>query len=202
MDAKDTIMGVVYIAINKINNKVYVGQSFNFKKRKRQHITSALNGLDYPFYKAIRKYGKENFEWRIICECSEQSLLNKAEQVFIDYYGGINSKKNYNAKDGGYRGTLCEESRKKIGNSNKGKKRTIEVKNKLSEMRRGRILNKDISGDKNPMFGKHHSDETKQKIRKALKGAEAPHIKNMLPTNGFIEPESPLWPWDQNKNRQ
>jgi group I intron endonuclease len=162
-----TEMMYLYKITNLLNGKCYIGQTNNIARRFSQHKCSKTTSL---IHKAIEKYGKENFEWRIICECSEQSLLNKAEQVFIDYYGGINSKKNYNAKDGGYRGTLCEESRKKIGNSNKGKKRTIEVKNKLSEMRRGRILNKDISGDKNPMFGKHHSDETKQKIRKALKG--------------------------------
>ena len=65
-----------------------------------------------------------------------------------------------------------EETKKKIGKShkgkpshNKGKPMSEKTKKKLSESKKGLQ-----AGEKNPMFGKHHSDETKLKISKVHKG--------------------------------
>ena len=48
---------------------------------------------------------------------------------------------------------------------NKGKPKTEDVKNKISETLKGKL-----AGEKNPMYGKHHSEATREKISKAEKG--------------------------------
>ena len=52
--------GIIYIATNIVNNKVYIGQTHTkLISRQKQHIYSANRKLDTMyFHKAIRKYGK------------------------------------------------------------------------------------------------------------------------------------------------
>ena len=58
---------------------------------------------------------------------------------------------------------LSEETKFKISESNKGKKHTDDARKKISENHHN------VSGEKNPMYGKKHSPETIEKIRqKAL----------------------------------
>jgi group I intron endonuclease len=69
-------------------------------------------------------------------------------------------------KNGMYGKTHTDEVKKKNSEMKKGntycrgKKLSNETKLKLSEIRKGKYI-----GEKNPFFGKHHSEETKQKIR-------------------------------------
>lgn len=66
----------IYKFQNKINNKVYIGQSVNIKQRKYQHFSSAYNekANDYnsQFHQALRKYGVENFSFEILEEFSSE----------------------------------------------------------------------------------------------------------------------------------
>ena len=48
-----------------------------------------------------------------------------------------------------------EESKRKISETHKGKKRSDETRRKISEARKGLCY-----GEKNPFYGKHHSEET------------------------------------------
>ena len=62
---------LVYKITNKINNKCYIGSTYNFEKRKSQHIKASKNkagnkAYNYPLYKAFRKYGLENFTFEIL----------------------------------------------------------------------------------------------------------------------------------------
>ena len=51
----------IYIFKNKINGKVYIGQSVNIAKRYIKHKFACNNikskEYNYPLYVAIRKYG-------------------------------------------------------------------------------------------------------------------------------------------------
>ena len=84
--------GIIYCAINKKNNKRYIGQTIQeLKERQRKHFTS--NSCPY-FHSAILKYGKEAFEWKIIDsgiygseldnkELGKQCLKNLITSFFI-----------------------------------------------------------------------------------------------------------------------
>jgi len=77
-------MSVIYEFVNNINQKVYVGQTVNFKKRIRDHRFNYNKGIKNTlFYNALRKYGWENFSINIIEDCSDE-LLNEKEIYWIE----------------------------------------------------------------------------------------------------------------------
>ena len=93
----------IYKITNLINGKSYIGQSVNIEKRFIAHKSVAFNPNDknynYPLYKAIRKYGIENFSFEVleICDISE---LNDKEIYYISKYNTY-GKSGYNQDSGG-----------------------------------------------------------------------------------------------------
>jgi group I intron endonuclease len=66
------IPGLVYIARNRLNGKVYVGQTtYTLDQRRRSHERSSKAGSNAVFHRAIRKHGKENFSWQEVCRVYE-----------------------------------------------------------------------------------------------------------------------------------
>ena len=94
----------IYKITNLINGKIYIGQSINIQQRWKAHRSKPFykNGDQYqtPLYRAIRKYGLNNFIFEIIEECFE-SELNDKEQYYIQYYDATNPDKGYNLTRGG-----------------------------------------------------------------------------------------------------
>ena len=97
MNHWDTVKKVrgIYKVTNKINGKVYIGQSVDIGRRWRQHMTAED---DIYFHKAIQKYGVENFEWEVIEQCKKKDL-DEREIYWIEYYDSFN--KGYNCTRGG-----------------------------------------------------------------------------------------------------
>lgn len=95
----------IYKATNIINGKVYIGQSKDIYKRWNEHRIRPFNpnrdDYDCVFYRAIRKYGIDNFNFEIIEECKKEEL-NKKEKYWIKYYNSFLGFKNCN----GYNMTL------------------------------------------------------------------------------------------------
>ena len=61
--------GVIYIAINKVNGKMYVGQTTrDILKRIYRHMSNSNRGCKCAFYTAIRKYGWDNFDWCVLVD--------------------------------------------------------------------------------------------------------------------------------------
>ena len=94
----------IYKITNRINNKVYIGQSTNIQKRWINHQSTSRNpneaGYNYPLYQAMRKYGIDNFTFEILEECTQQQL-NEREKYWIQYYNAYGDG-GYNQKEGGY----------------------------------------------------------------------------------------------------
>ena len=71
----------IYKITNLINNHCYIGQSVQIERRWKNHKITAFNkndkGYQYPLYRAIRKYGLENFSFEIIQQCSSEELNQK-----------------------------------------------------------------------------------------------------------------------------
>ena len=93
----------IYKFENKINKKIYIGQSVDIYKRKNEHWQwpSPYSKID----SALTKYGLDNFNFSIIEEC-EPNILDEREKYWIKYYDSINYEKGYNLTIGGqnYRG--------------------------------------------------------------------------------------------------
>ena len=75
----------IYKIENLINHKVYIGQSIHIEKRWQQHCQLSADSV---IAKAIQKYGKENFSFQILEECSEKELDEK-ELSYIKYYNSL-----------------------------------------------------------------------------------------------------------------
>lgn len=80
--------GGVYMIINKINNKFYVGSTNNFYRRYEEHKQSLRNkkSQSIVLQRAINKYGLESFGYMILDICkdlSKDTLLNR-EQLYLD----------------------------------------------------------------------------------------------------------------------
>ncbi len=97
----------IYKFTNKINQKVYVGQSINIQRRVSQHKNAAYNNQaqDYnsQFHQAIRKYGWDNFDFQVLVEISQdeytQEFLDSLEKLYINQYDSYYN--GYNATPGG-----------------------------------------------------------------------------------------------------
>lgn len=94
----------IYKITNKINNKIYIGQTTRtIQQRWIEHQYFALNqNGDTYFCRALRKYGVENFEIEKIDETSSQEELNKKEKHWIKYYNSC--EEGYNSTTGGEAG--------------------------------------------------------------------------------------------------
>lgn len=121
------IVGHIYCVTCLVNGKMYIGQTTNtIEKRFNGHIKDSKKS-DYKFYRAIRKYGPENFTVEELASYSAPTkqelkpILDEAEKKFIKQYDS--RKRGYNSTDGGdgSLGLPCsEEKKKKISESLKG----------------------------------------------------------------------------------
>ena len=96
-------MGYIYKISNTVNNKVYIGQTaLSLERRWNLHKWTAENpsypSYPYPLYRAMRKYGINNFKIEIIEEIDNKDL-NEREIYWISYYDSYN--KGYNMTLGG-----------------------------------------------------------------------------------------------------
>ncbi len=152
---------VIYKATNLVNGKMYIGKSKNFDERKKSHRRDTKNGDQVYFHRALRKYGTENFDWQVIDQAETDQELDDKEKYWVQFYKSFDPQFGYNLTKGGDGGSPNEETRRKIGTANKGKIRSIEVKEKLSVSHRG---------CRNNNYGKSPSYSTRKKLSLALLG--------------------------------
>lgn len=91
--------GVLYKVTNNINDKVYIGKTYqNLNARILQHKSEAKRSNNRKFYRAINKYGFENFNFEVISEL-EEGTLELEEIKLIEYYNSYFN--GYNSTLGG-----------------------------------------------------------------------------------------------------
>ncbi len=152
--------GVIYAITNKIDGKVYIGQTINYKKRLLSYKGLRCKGQPL-IYNALRKNGIGSFTFEIIDEAVSKVQLDLLEIVYIGKFRSLYKKYGYNLQSGGSYPRQAVSSNRKIGNANRGKTRSDDVKNKMSE---------DRLGEKNGFYGKKHTPQTKERIGNANKG--------------------------------
>ena len=86
----------IYKITNKINQKIYIGQSSNPEQRFLQHCYKHEKYISL-INKAILKYGKENFDFVIIGWFED---YNEKEKYYIEYFGSM-VPNGYNLSKGG-----------------------------------------------------------------------------------------------------
>ena len=102
-DNKGVFDVYVYKITNDVNGKSYIGQTIRpVDQRFNRHISDAENKvLDTHFARAIRKYGKQHFDIKVIDVANSQDELNKKEQYWIRKLGTVSA--GYNETDAVYK---------------------------------------------------------------------------------------------------
>ena len=131
------VYGVIYGIENKLNHKIYVGQTIQkVIKRINEHKCRKLQLID----KAIQKYGWKNFVWVVLEECETHESLNEAEKHWIAKLN-CQCPNGYNLNSGGdLHFHPTEEVRRKQSKSLKGRKFTDEHRANLSKANKGQII--------------------------------------------------------------
>lgn len=126
---------IVYKAVNKINGKIYVGQTqHSLEARKQQHFKKAREGYKTHFYSAIRKYGEDAFEFSVICTAETKADLNLLETYYIQKYNSIQN--GYNMVDGGDNNIMSVDA---VYQKHKAKMQSEETRQKLSKTMKQKI---------------------------------------------------------------
>jgi group I intron endonuclease len=162
--------GVIYEIVNIENGKIYIGKTVGTaEKRLLTHIANSGRGYRNQsyFYRAIRKYGVDNFIVGVIDQADCERDLDVKEIEWITKLDSTNPEIGYNSTTGGEGGRHSESSlalRKgiprppeviaKISAANKGKKRSPE------QVERLRLLN---LGRKQPQEEIEHRRESNRK---------------------------------------
>ena len=164
------MFGYIYLTINMINGKLYIG-----KKKSKKFLGNKYLGSGKILNQAIKKDGSENFVVALIESIyGNMEELNEAEKYYIELFDAVNSDLFYNIKPGGDggRGTGWhhkESSKQKIKESNRisqtGKHHSGKTRKLMSESR---------TGEKHPMYGKHHSEKSKKQMSESAKNREQP----------------------------
>lgn len=152
----------LYLIRNKLDGKIYIGQTNNAERRWRCHKSpSAWEKQNGSYlYNAMKKHGVENFIFNILEEFSsenEQETINWGNELELFIIEGLNSTNHdigYNIECGGKNKIVTKETRLKISLANKGKVPSEETKNKISKT----------------LTGKKASEETKLKLSLIHKG--------------------------------
>ena len=182
-------MGYIYKITNKVNNKVYIGQTIRtLEERWQQHLAAAKRQENRRLYDSMNHHGYENFIIEPIIEASNEEL-NNLEMYYIAKYQSTDTLYGYNMTAGGgaIAGSLPPEveavraakisaalsGRKqpqeliqKRSDALRGKPRSLESRLKYSEAQKLRYLRNPISHRRGICL----SDETKQKLREANLG--------------------------------
>ena len=100
--------GLIYKFTNKLNNKIYIGQTTQTLEQRINKHLQQLNDETY-FHRALKKYGINNFNIEIIEQNIPLSELDNREIYWIKYYDSYyTSNKGYNLTKGGQWGNSSQ----------------------------------------------------------------------------------------------
>lgn len=148
------------------SGKVYIGITNKQPPEKRWYSNGSGYKRQLLFWRAIQKYGWENFQHEILFENLTKEIACQKEIELIKIYDSTNPDKGYNCSSGGE-------------NSLSGVQWTDIMKNNRSKL---------YTGEGNPFYGKKHSEESKEKMSQYHKGQEAPN-KGKSPSDETLQ----LW---------
>jgi len=156
----------IYLITNLVNGKVYVGQTrVGLHKRLTGHTAQARSGSKYPLHAAIRKYGRDSFLIEALAVAETREQLDQLEVLWISILNSRDMSVGYNVMSGGLSGVLTPEAEAHKADKLRGRKRTLETRDKMSASAKIRAAtmwtperraahSARMSGAGNPSFGK------------------------------------------------
>lgn len=165
----------VYVVVNQINNKLYVGKTNKPDYRWGQHKKVARGGASKYhnefsiIHKAIRKYGESNFNFMVLEEFDTENEAYYFETWWIEFLRSNVLGVGYNLNVGGKGGmkpspaTIIKKSL-----AARGKRHSSETIKKISELN---------MGVNNPNYGLKRSDSILKKMSEKQKGTNNPSAK-------------------------
>jgi group I intron endonuclease len=206
-------MAFIYKITNLINGKKYIGETTLKDPSKRWvgHLRAIHQGKGCPLLrKAVEKYGKDNFKFEVICECSLEERYEK-EKEYITSENSI-VPNGYNATAGGAGGgfigkkhseetivkmrdsikkvysEMSDEKRKEMYSNrkkSKGFKISEATKKKLSERMKSHTVSEETRHKVSESLKKYHSSiKTKaqtEETRHKISEAAKKRIENSTP---------------------
>lgn len=135
----------IYIITNKLNNKKYIGQAIDIKQRWMRHRSDYKRLTNRYLYRAMNKYGIDNFLFEIIESEIPIENIHERETFWIKEIG-TKAPFGYNMTDGGegsFNREVSIETRQKISHSKLGSKHSDETKKNFSKRNKLRYENND-----------------------------------------------------------
>ena len=126
----------IYLTTNNIDGMKYIGKHYG-------ELDDSYLGSGKLLKRAVNKYGKENFTKFILFVSKNDLENNEKEKEFIALYNAVSNPLFYNIHEGGSGGNTT------AGYTPEEKE---VLRRKLSELSRG---------EKNGMYGKKHTEQTK-----------------------------------------
>ena len=126
LDFKKNGKPCVYLILNTINNKVYIGSATGHYRRKGQHFYMLRRGIHYNKHlqSSWNKYKENNFKFNVLEFIENVNELVEKEEFYIKKFKATMPKYGYNHRD------AC--------NSNLGNKWSKQSKQKFSESKKGK----------------------------------------------------------------
>lgn len=170
--------GGIYLIVNIINDKIYVGSGVYFDRRFGQHRHDLKkNSHDNKYLQAAwNKYGENNFIFvKLIMLPPVLELHLEQEKKWIKLLDSCNRELGYNLRENpnsnlGYK--FSDEFKANISKTHLGRKRppfSDETRRRMSEAQKGKKLSEEHKAKFNRK-GKRHSQESKDKLSKARTG--------------------------------
>lgn len=161
-ETQDNRIHYLYRITNKINGKIYIGQTVQPNKRWNQHKNDAAHPT-MIIHHAIKKYGNDAFEFEVIAGCKTWDDANETETLLVTQY---NSRvpNGYNVALGGITAPKSEEwiQKMKDWHASLSPEERAEISKKQSEATQKQIVEKG-----HPATGRIVSEEEKELHRKA-----------------------------------
>ena len=132
-------IGYVYMITSPIG-RLYIGSTLNFLKRENRYKGYYCK-KQTKLYNSLVKYKYENHKFEIIWEGNVSEMYKY--ETLIGWGFDVLEKENLNLKLpklGDIYSVVSDETKKKIGNSRRGKKQTQEARDKVSKSKKGKKL--------------------------------------------------------------
>lgn len=168
---------IIYKITNLMNNKIYIG------KHQTKNINDKYFGSGKLLKNAIKKYGVDNFKKEILFIFRTENEMNDKEKELVTEEFCLRTD-TYNICEGG-QGGFSYINRNKLNNSKR------DVAAHMKKLQEGNIGRKNPAGSKrlrewhklgllrhDTFKDKHHTQESKEKISKALKGRQTGELNS------------------------